>query len=53
MYGGVEKNKYNEYFKNKNYAIAYKIKECIKYGVSVELKEYNINNAPRSYIYIK
>ena len=51
-YGGIEKKKYDEYFKNKEYAIAYKIKEYIKYDIPKELKEYNINQAPQSYIYI-
>lgn len=51
-YGGIDKKKYDEYFKNKEYAIAYKIKEYIKYDVPKELKEFNISQAPQSYIYI-
>jgi predicted transcriptional regulator len=53
MYGGIEKNKYDEYFKNKEFAVAYKIKKYIKYDIPKELKDYNICNPPQSYVYIK
>lgn len=52
-YGGIDKNKYDKYFKNNDYAIAYKIKKSVKYDVEKELNDYNINTAPQSYIYIK
>lgn len=53
IHGGIEKNKYDDYFKNKEYAVAYKIKEYVKYDIPKELKEYNVDKAPQSYIYIK
>lgn len=53
IYGGIEKDKYDNYFKNKKYAVAYKIGKYIKYDNPKELKEYNIKSAPQSYIYIK
>lgn len=53
IHGGIEKDKYDEYFKNKKYAVAYKIGKYIKYDVPKDLKEYSINNAPQSYVYIK
>ena len=53
IYGGIEKDKYDNYFKNKKYAVAYKIGKYIKYDIPRELKEYNIKSAPQSYIYIK
>lgn len=53
LYGGIEKEKYDKYYGNKKYAIAYKIGECIKYDIPKELKNYKINKAPQSYIYLK
>ena len=41
------------YFEKKEDAIAYKIKEYIKYDSPKELSEYNIKYAPQSYVYIK
>lgn len=52
MYGGIFQKKYDEYFKNKEYAVAYKIKEYIKYDPVRELKDYDVLSAPQSYIYI-
>ena len=51
--GGIEKKNYDKYFKKKEDAIAYKIKEYIKYDSPKELSEYNIKYAPQSYVYIK
>lgn len=52
IYGGISKDKYDNYFKNSEFAVAFKIKKCIRYNNQKELKDYNINNAPQSYIYI-
>lgn len=52
MYGGISQKKYDEYFKNKEHAVAYKIKEYIKYDPVRELKDYDVLSAPQSYIYI-
>lgn len=52
MYSGIKKDKYDNYFKNKKYAVAYKIGKYIKYDIPKELKEYNITKAPQSFIYI-
>lgn len=51
--GGIEKKNYDKYFEKKEDAIAYKIKEYIKYDSPKELSEYNIKYAPQSYVYIK
>lgn len=51
--GGIEKKNYDKYFEKKDNAIAYKIKEYIKYDSPKELSEYNIKYAPQSYVYIK
>lgn len=52
-YGGISKEKYEEYFKNKNYAVSYKIKDYILYKEPKELISYNIKTAPQSYVYIR
>lgn len=53
MYSGIDKEKYDSYFKNTNYAVAYKINKCIKYNKPKDLNDYGIKYAPQSYIYLK
>ena len=52
-YSGVTKDKYDNYFNNCDYAVAYEIEKVIVYDKPKELKDYNIKKAPQSYIYIK
>jgi predicted transcriptional regulator len=51
-YGGIEKSKYDEYFKKQELAFAYKIKKYIKYKNEKDLSDYNIKIPPQSYIYL-
>lgn len=53
QYGGIEKSKYNQYFKNKNKAFAYVLGKVNKYDIPKELKDFNINFYPQSYVYLK
>ena len=49
---GITKAFYEEYFKNQNWAGAYKLGEVIQYEVPTGLKEIGINYVPQSYAYI-
>ena len=53
LYGGISKDKYDKYFEENDYAVAYKIKNFIIYDNQKDLSYYNIKHAPQSYIYIK
>ena len=53
MYGGIDKDKYDKYYENSNIAVAYEIEKAILYDIPKELKDYKVNTAPQSYIYIE
>lgn len=50
---GTSKAFFDEYYKNKETAIAYKLTNIIKYDSPKELSSYGVKTAPQSYIYIK
>lgn len=52
QYSGVEEIFYNEYFKGKTQAIAYKLKNVKKYDVPKELSIYGVKSAPQSFVYV-
>ena len=49
---GISENFFEEYYKNKETAVAYKLNDIIKYKEPRELKDYGIKNAPQSFIYL-
>ena len=51
-YGGITKNKYDKYYENCDYAVAYEIEETILYDKQKDLKDFNVKTAPQSYVYI-
>ena len=51
-YGGITKTKYDKYFENCNYAVAYEIEKAILYNKQKDLKDFNVKMAPQSYVYI-
>ena len=51
-YGGITKTKYDKYFENCNYAVAYEIEKAILYDKQKDLKDFNVKMAPQSYVYI-
>ncbi|MDD2447960.1 MAG: ASCH domain-containing protein [Tissierellia bacterium] len=51
-FSGIEKELYVEYFADKEIAVAYKLKNVIKYDEPIELKEFGIKSAPQSFVYI-
>ena len=50
---GIDKIFFDRYYENRNQAVAYKLKNVIKYGEPKELKDYGVNSAPQSFQYIK
>ncbi|MBR3133966.1 MAG: hypothetical protein IKG56_00705 [Clostridia bacterium] len=52
MNGGVTKNKYDDYYKNCDKAVAFEIEKVILYDNPKTLNDYNIKVAPQSYVYI-
>lgn len=51
-YSGVDIESFNQYYKNKEKAVAYKLKDVKEYEKPRELSSYGIKNAPQSYVYI-
>ena len=51
-YSGTDKIFFDKYYKNKNISVAYKLGKITLYNPYKELKEYNINYYPQSYIYL-
>ena len=51
-YGGITKTKYDKYYENCDYAVAYEIEKSILYDKQKDLKDFNVKKAPQSYVYI-
>lgn len=51
-YGGITKTKYDKYYENCDYAVAYEIEKAILYNKQKDLKDFNVKMAPQSYVYI-
>ena len=51
-YGGITKIKYDNYYENSGYAVAYEIEKAILYDKQKDLKDFNVRTAPQSYVYI-
>ena len=50
---GIDKSYFDKYYEDREQAVAYKLKNVIKYKVPRELKDYGITNAPQSFQYIE
>ena len=50
---GIDKCFFDQYYANRELAVAYKLKNVVKYNVPKKLKDYGINNAPQSFQYIE
>ena len=51
-YGGITKIKYDNYYENCGYVVAYEIEKAILYDKQKDLKDFNVRTAPQSYVYI-
>ncbi len=50
---GIDKHFFEQYYANRNQAVAYKLKNVKKYQKPRELKDYGINSAPQSFQYVE
>ena len=51
-HGGIMKIKYDKYYENCGYVVAYEIEKAILYDKQKDLKDFNVRTAPQSYVYI-
>ena len=51
-HGGITKIKYDKYYENCDYVVAYEIEKAILYDKQKDLKDFNVRTAPQSYVYI-
>ena len=49
---GITKNFYFSYYEGKHMAVAYKLKEVIRYNHPKALSDYGVSQAPQSFIYL-
>lgn len=50
---GINKDFFDKYYKDKSSAVAYKLSNIVKYDIPKELKEYGVDSAPQSFVYVK
>lgn len=50
---GIDKKFFDKYYEDREQAVAYKLKNVIKYKEPKELKEYGISSAPQSFQYVE
>ncbi|GAV23290.1 ASCH domain-containing protein [Carboxydothermus pertinax] len=51
-FAGINREFFEDYFKGRKKAIAYKLRDIRKYNTPIELKTLGIDFAPQSFIYI-
>lgn len=51
-YSGISKKFYDQYFRRRHTAVAYQLKNVIKYEVPKELSDFRIKKAPQSFCYL-
>ncbi|NLB84684.1 MAG: ASCH domain-containing protein [Acholeplasmataceae bacterium] len=51
-YSGISKLSFDNYFKNRNIAYAYKLGKVTEFLIPKDLNQYGINYAPQSFVYI-
>ena len=50
---GIDKSFFDQYYEDRDQAVAYKLKNVKKYEKPHELKDYGINSAPQSFQYVE
>ena len=50
---GIDKKFFDQYYEDREQAVAYKLKNVIQYKEPKELKEFGISSAPQSFQYVK
>jgi len=51
-FSGINKDYYVEYYHDRTTAVAYKLKNVIKYDEPKELKDFEVKVAPQSFVYV-
>lgn len=51
-YSGITEDFFNEYFNGRDNAFAYKLGSVLKYEEPLELKNFGLNAAPQSFVYL-
>ncbi|WP_454961699.1 ASCH domain-containing protein [Eggerthia catenaformis] len=52
-FSGIDKIFFDSYYRDKDYAVVYQLKNIIEYASPRDLSEYGISNAPQSFQYIQ
>ena len=50
---GIDKSFFDQYYEDREQAVAYKLRNVVKYETPKELKDYGINNAPQFFQYVE
>lgn len=50
---GIDKAFFDQYYEKRNQAVAYKLKNVVKYDRPKELKEYGVACAPQAFQYVE
>ena len=51
-YPGINKKFYDQYFRKRDTAVAYQLKNVIKFDIPKELSDFGIKRAPQSFCYL-
>ena len=51
-YPGINKKFYDQYFRKRDTAVAYQLKNVIKFDIPKELRDFGIKRAPQSFCYL-
>lgn len=49
---GIDEEFFNEYYSNRDRAVAYKLTNVIQYSENKKLSDYGVKHAPQSFVYI-
>lgn len=52
-FSGIDKIFFDSYYRDKDYAVVYQLKNIVEYAFPRDLSEYGISNAPQSFQYIQ
>ena len=50
---GIDKAFFDQYYRDREQAVAYKLKNVVEYKMPRDLREYGIKNAPQSFQYVE
>lgn len=52
-FSGIDKIFFDSYYRDKDYAVVYQLKNIVEYSSPRDLSEYGISSAPQSFQYIQ